>query len=302
MRILHNRRMIEQLRAFLVVSEEGSLNKAARRLRLSQPALSRQMQALEHEVGQTLFERGPWGIRLTDLGHQLVERMRPVIQDYDDAWSEIQLLARGQHDILRIGYLGSAANRYLTPALTKLRDAYPNLRTVLLDLTPAEQMRGMRSGNLDIALIGQEGESIGDEFYSTVIAELGVCVAVSEEHPSAKQTSVSLSAFAEDLFVGAADDMVPGRNRWTDTLCRKAGFKPRYIAQGTSIDEVFTIVAGSDAVAVIPEYFSSTLPQGIRLVHLEDAWAVWRFLVLRQRGSSNKVAREFVEILKALSA
>jgi len=294
--------MIEQLRAFLVVIEEGSLNKAARRLRLSQPALSRQMQALEHEVGQTLFERGPWGVRLTDLGHQLVERMRPVIEDYDAAWSEIQLLARGQREVLRIGYLGSAANRYLTPALTRLRELQPELRPVLMDLTPSEQIRSMHAGNLDIAMIGQEGEAIGEEFYATVIAELGVCVAVSVEHPCANETAVPLSAFAEDLFVGAADDLVPGRNRWTDTLCRKAGFRPKYIAQGTSIDEVFSIVAGSAAVAVIPEYFSSTLPQGIRLVHLNDEWAVWRFLVLRQRGSSNKGACVFMDLLKEVSS
>src|SRR5688500_12743890 len=115
--------MLIHLRSFLAVIDEGSLNRAAARLRMSQPALSRQMQALEAEVGGRLLERSATGVSLTDAGHALAAKARKLLDDYDAALAEARRLARGQKDELRIGYLASAAQSLLTPALATLRRA-----------------------------------------------------------------------------------------------------------------------------------------------------------------------------------
>ena len=155
MRIMYNLPvMITQLRAFFVVMEEGSLNRAAARLHLSQPSLTRQMQALETEVGGRLFERTPAGVRLTAAGHLLANTLRPVVTAYERGMVEVsQFLEHGERETLRVGYLPSTAATYLDPALAVLRRTHPQIKVVLYDLFPAEQIDLLRRGEIDVALV-----------------------------------------------------------------------------------------------------------------------------------------------------
>lgn len=106
---------------FLVALEEGSLNRAATRMRMSQSALSRQMQNLETEIGGALLERTTSGVRATAAGHALAASLPAVLTQVDAALAEARRLARGQRDLLRVGYLGSATQTFLNPALGALR-------------------------------------------------------------------------------------------------------------------------------------------------------------------------------------
>src|SRR6267142_4460645 len=92
----HHRPMIPQLRSFLAVVQEGSLHRAAKRLHLSQSALSRQMQALEYELGGKLLERSSTGVRPTVGGHALAAKVRTLLESYDSAMLEVRRLVRGQ--------------------------------------------------------------------------------------------------------------------------------------------------------------------------------------------------------------
>ena len=131
--------MIDRIRALFIVVEEGSVNRAALRLRISQPALSRQMKTLEHELGGTLLERETSGVKPTALGHTLMKTMRPVLDAYESALTEVRRHARGLKSELRVGYLISAGQSVLTPALTGLRKSRPDLKLKLHDMSPKEQ-------------------------------------------------------------------------------------------------------------------------------------------------------------------
>src|SRR6185312_11964839 len=113
--------MLSQIRGFLVISEEGSINRAADRLSMSQSALSRQMQGLEHEMGGPLFERTSAGIKLTPGGLALQAKMSPVLSGYDRAVMDVRRIIRGEQNILRIGYIASAAKQHLAAALKRVR-------------------------------------------------------------------------------------------------------------------------------------------------------------------------------------
>ncbi len=158
--------MMDRIKALLTVIEEGSVNRAAVRLRITQPALSRQMQALENELGGKLLERETSGVKPTGLGHALVKSMRPLVENYEAALADLRRQARGERSELRVGYLGSAAQSILTPALAKLRKAQPQVKLKLQDLSPREQIDALRAGELDLALIGQEGLLAAREFHS----------------------------------------------------------------------------------------------------------------------------------------
>ncbi|MBS0661305.1 MAG: LysR family transcriptional regulator [Verrucomicrobia bacterium] len=285
------------LRAFFVVVEEGSLNRASARLHLSQPALSRQMQSLEHQLGGPLLERLSSGVKPTALGQETLARLQPLLAQVDGALAELRRIARGQREELRIGYLGSAAQLYLNPALVCLRRTHPEARVKLLDLTPGEQLAALREGRLDLALIGQEGAGPARDFYTRRLATLGCCVALAGDHPLARRRQLRLTDLATEAFLSAPEAHVPGRNRWVAQLCRRAGFRPRFVAEGDSIGESFSLVASEGAVLVLPDYFAETPPPGVKLLPLSDDAARWDLLLLWQRGRPSAVLKAMIELL-----
>src|SRR5436190_2272924 len=151
----HSSAVLEKLRLFLVVIEEGSLRRAAERLHISQSAITRQLQMLEHELGGRVLERTSAGVHPTNGGHALAEKAKGLLADYDAAMAEVRRFVRGESERLRIGYVASAVQEYLGPALAVLRRTYPKLKVKMLDQTPAEMIAALRHGEIDLALIGQ---------------------------------------------------------------------------------------------------------------------------------------------------
>ena len=262
--------MIDRIRALLTVIDEGSVNRAAVRLRITQPALSRQVQALENEIGGRLLERGTSGVKPTGLGHALVKSMRPLVADYDAAMAGLRRQARGERSELRVGYLISAAQSVLTPALARLRQAHPEVKLKLHDLSPRGQIDGLRAGELDVAIIGQEGALAAREFYSARLGSLSVCVAVADGDELAAKKKIALKELKGRSFIGIDEEQMPGRNPWMTALCRTAGFKPRFSVIVDGITNVLSLVASENAVTLLPAYFQEVKHPGVIVVPASD--------------------------------
>jgi DNA-binding transcriptional LysR family regulator len=286
MRPMHSpgRVNLDLLRAFLIVVESGSLNKAAERLRLAQSTLTRQMRALEHEIGGPLFERSPAGVALTATGHLLVKEVPAVLGEFDALLSSARRLARGQSATLRVGYLMSAAADYLHPALAALRRAHPDVKVKLLDLSPGEQLAALSRGEIDMALIGHPGTLVSCEFYVRRLDSLPVMVAMSEYHALADQRTIEVAALKNELFVGAAESDLPGYNRWLVQVCRRARFRPRIVSNAASLTEGLGTVVTDAAVSLLPAYAAKTPAPGVVYRPLRDTSVTWDLLVAWQRG------------------
>lgn len=289
--------MIELLRTFVIVLEEGSLNRASTRLQVSQPSLSRRMQLLEAEIGGPLLERQTSGVKPTALGLATTEAMIPLLGQYESALAELRRHARGQRAELRIGYIGSAAHSYLNPALLALRREQPEAKIKLLDLTPGEQIAALNSGEIDLALIGQEGASLSRDFYMLKLATLGVCVALPSDHPLTTRSELHPADLKKEVFIGAPEAEVPGRNRWVARICRQGGFRPKFVAEGGSIGESFSLVASEGAVMLVPDYFTSSPPPGTVLLPLVGKMATWDLLLIWQRGRKPAVLKAMIDLM-----
>jgi DNA-binding transcriptional LysR family regulator len=291
--------VLPQLRAFLIALEEGSLNRAAARLRMSQSALSRQMQALETEIGGALLERTAAGVRPTDAGHALASSLPGVLTQYDAAIAEARRLARGQRDLVRVGYLGSAAQMFLDPALSAMRRAYPEVKVKLLDLSPGEQIAALRKGEIDLALIGQEGALLSTEFYTRKLTTLPVVAVMPTDHPLASRKQIWLKELCGERFISSPEEDVPGRDRWITQLCRRAGFRPRFVQEAASLSNMFTLIGSEGAVTLVPAYLKSFPVAGVAMVQLSDTKATWDFLVVWQRGRTANSLRALLDALAA---
>jgi DNA-binding transcriptional LysR family regulator len=293
--------MIERIRAFLAVVAEGSVNRAAVRLRITQPALSRQMKSLEHEVGGKLLEREASGVKPTGIGHALLKTMRPAVDTYDAALAEVRRQARGLRSELRVGYLISAAPAVLTPALDRLRQTHPSLKLKLHDMSPKEQIDALRAGELDVALTGQEGAVAARDFYSRKLCSLGVVAALSASDPLAGRRSISLKDLQTHDFIGVDEVEMPGRNRWMAAVCRTAGFKPRFAVVTDGITHVLSQVVSESAVTLLPDYFRTFTHPGAVFVPVSDVKARWDFIVIWQRGQVPPATRALVEALESVA-
>jgi DNA-binding transcriptional LysR family regulator len=255
------------------------------------------MQALENQVGGALLERTTTGIRPTDAGNALATSMQRVLADYDAAMAEARQLARGQRDLIRIGYLGSAAQTFLDPALFALRRTHPEVKVKLLDLSPGEQIVALRKGEIDLALIGQEGALLSAEFYTRKLATLPVLVAMPADHPLASRKRVALRELRNERFISSPEEDLPGRDRWITQLCRRAAFRPRFVEEADSVSNMFTLIGTEGAVTLVPAYLKSFPVASVAMVQLSDLKATWDFLVVWQRGRTGKYLQALLALL-----
>lgn len=299
MRNMHilGRMNVDLLKSFVAIVGEGSLNRAAERLRVAQSTLTRQLQALEQEAGGRLLERGPKGVAPTAAGHALCEGLRPLLAAHERLWTEVRAKARGQSALLRIGYLASVVSSYLTPALAAVRRTHPEAKVSLYDLSPGEQITGLRRGELDVALLGQEGAGFSREFYTRRIATLAVFAALAEAHPLAVRRQLRVADLRSEFFIGAREDDVPGHNRWVTRLCRKAGFRARLLPDSESLAHGLATVVAESAVMLVPEYVRTVHMPGVVYVPVIEAGATWDLQVAWQRGRASAPLQTLIAAL-----
>jgi len=281
--------MLEKLRLFLVVLEEGSLRRAADRLRISQSAITRQMQSLELDLGGRVLERTSAGVRPTNGGAVLAERAKALLADYDSTMAEVRRLNRGETERLRIGYLASAVEEYLGPALAVLRRAYPRLKVKMLDQTPGEMIIALRQGKIDLALTLHGIDLLSRDFYARKLATVRSLVALPVSHRFATERQVSLSQLKGETFVRGSDNVVPGYTHRVVQFCRKyGGFRPRLgtIDREDGLVETLALAANEEAISIQPAFISHLNVPNVVMVPIADAGATWDLFVVWQRGKT----------------
>jgi molybdate transport repressor ModE-like protein len=279
--------VLEKFRLFLVILEEGSLRRAADRLRISQSAITRQIQALELELGGQVLERTSAGVRPTNGGAVLAERAKALLADYDSTMAEVRRLNRGESERLRIGYIASAVQEYLGPALAVLRRDYPKLKVKMLDQTPGEMIIALRQGEIDLALTLHGIDLLSRDFYIRKIATVKSLVALPVSHRFATKRQVSISQLKGETFVRGSDDAVPGYTQRIIQLCRKyGGFRPRLatIDKTTSLVESLAVAANEEAISIQPAFISHLEVPNVVMVPIADAGATWDLFVVWLRG------------------
>jgi len=290
--------MLHQIRSFLVVAEEGSLRRAADRLRMSQPALSRQMQALEHDLGGSLLDRSSTGVGLTRSGYALAERMGAVLTGFDLVVSDVRRLTRGESLQLRVGYLSSAAREYLEGPRRQVKSRHPDIALKLLDLSPGEQIAALRAGKIDLGITDHSGEVLAREFYVRQLAKTGSYIGLPDHHPLAGLTHVHLAKLKDETFVTGNDEDLPGVHRRMVNYCRKFGrFRAKFAPPVGALAEVFESIVNENCVAILPGYMAHHAVPGIALVPLADRGITWELLVVWQRGKIGGALRTLIEAL-----
>jgi DNA-binding transcriptional LysR family regulator len=203
--------------------------------------------------------------------------------------AEARRLVRGESERLRIGYIASAAEEYLGPALAVLRRAYPKLKVKMLDQTPGEMIAALRQGEIDLALTLHGADLLSRDFYARKLATVRSLVALPVSHRLASEKQLSLSQLKDEAFVRGSDDAMPGYNQRIVQFCRKyGGFRPRLVAIGGAMDlvESLALAANEDVISIQPVFISHLKVPNVAMVPIADAGASWDLFIVWQRGKA----------------
>jgi DNA-binding transcriptional LysR family regulator len=208
--------------------------------------------------------------------------------------AEVRRLVRGESERLRIGYVASAVQDYLRPALAGLRRVYPKLKVKMLDQTPGEIIIALRQGEIDLALTLHGIDLLSRDFYARKLASVESLVALPVSHRFATKKQLSLAQLKGETFVRGSDDVVPGYTKRIIQFCRKyGGFSPRLatmdIAEG--LVESLALAANEEAISIQPAFISHLNVPNVVLVPLADAGATWDLFLVWQRGKISSPLR-----------
>jgi DNA-binding transcriptional LysR family regulator len=192
---------LRHLRYFVAVAETENVSRAALKLHISQPALSRQIRDLEEELGFSLLERGAKSVRLTEAGRVFLSESRAVLVRVEEAVKAARTVATGTDGELHIGYAPTLTVRILPPGLRAFQAASPNLRVRLHDLATGEMLVALREGKLQLAFSVRpaNGALRGLDFEELTREPLRL--AVSPAHAFARRRSVNVTEAARERFV-----------------------------------------------------------------------------------------------------
>jgi DNA-binding transcriptional LysR family regulator len=237
------------------------------------------------------------GVRPTAGGQALAKRMGAVLASYDLAMSEKRRVLRGEKDQVRIAYL-LTTRHYLNGALREVRRSHPETDFKLVDLTPGEQRRALRSGEIDIGLTNESGELLAGEFYTETLAEVGSYIALPERRRLATQDRVRLSDLKGKFFASGDSQQLPGRDRRVEAYCKKYGkFRPKFHGPAKSLAHAFELIANENAVLMLLPLASHHSPPSVVFLPLADPEVTWKIVVMWRRGRAGGALKALLDAL-----
>jgi DNA-binding transcriptional LysR family regulator len=259
---------LRQLRYFVAVAETGNISTAAKKIFLTQPALSRQIKALEDEIGQLLLERSAHSIRLTPAGEALLPEARELLQRADAMLERVR--AAGQSVRLRVGYAPSLASGLLSGAVGNFAQKHPTARVELFDLSTKEMLAGLESDTLDVALtVGQKRDGHGLKW--TPLVQVSWQLAMNRQHPLARRAQVTAAEVArEPLLVFCQRDYPEYWHAITGWL-REHRQRPAIAGEYDGVDSLLVAVESGLGVAIVTTSTARFIPKRVRLKTLTVA-------------------------------
>ena len=292
---------LRHLRYFVAVAEELHFGRAAARLHIAQPPLSRQIRDLEREIGTALFARVPRGVELTAAGRALLPEARLTLAQAERATRTAQRAARGETGRLRVGFVEAAMYTGILPdVLSFFRVHLPNVGLSLFEMDSLEQTDAFRDGRIDIGLLHAPPADAERWLHVEAVHGEPLVAALPQMHRLAGRSRLSLGALASEAFVLFPRPVAPALYDQIIAACRAAGFSPRVVQEAVGWQTMAGLVAAGVGASFAPRSLAKhrqpdVIYRPVRGLSVElPISAVWK------RGHELPVRERFVIALRAV--
>src|SRR6516165_1370983 len=292
---------LNQLRCFVAVAEELHFGRAAARLNMTQPPLSRQIQVLEHIIDAPLLERTSRSVRLTPAGRSFLPEARPILKLAESAAQVAHRIARGKTGSLKIGFTAAAAYGYLPDLIAACRARLPEVDFSLKEMVSGDQFEALASGQIDAGLLLPP--IARPELQSRRVLAEPLLAAIPRKHPLANAESITVKDFDDQPFVMYS----PYESRYFHDLLvalfTRADILPRYVQHLSQIHSILAMVRAGLGLSIVPAAAASLRISDVRLrpLKLRTRDPVELFMVWR-RDDENPLLSALVKIAGELTA
>lgn len=290
---------LRHLRYFVAVAEEQNVTRAAARLHVSQPPLTRQIRDLESELGVTLFERTGKSIRLTAAGRVFLAEARAALARVDEAVRAVQAAAGAEAGELHVGYAPTPTLELLPAVLRAFERVQPRVRVVLHDHSSPEMLAGLREGRLQAAFMMQPAKAAATGVRFEALRTLPIVVAVPPGHPLARRRTATLREVLAHPLVGYARNLYPDYHEF---LARHTGLKPRQLRFAVECDSgssLIAAVASGQGLALTIAPLAAAAGRRLRFVPLSPALTPGVVGIAWPEKGASPLARALIEMARS---
>jgi LysR family transcriptional regulator, low CO2-responsive transcriptional regulator len=289
---------IRQLRAFVAIAETKTFTAGAKRVNVTQAAISMQIKQIEDEIGVPLFIRTPRRILMTEAGDHLLERARKILREHDTALLEIAELAGAEHGRLRLGSASAMfATIQLPQILQKLKAKFPNAEVTVSSGTSAALVERITHGDVDVAFVSLPVEA--SNIQTELLFSDEVCAIAHPQHPLSKQKVISAATLAnEQLILG---EQGGNTRRQIDEFFQQVGVKPHVVMELSRQEAINQMVENNMGVGIAGVKTVAAEVEAGRLISwfIEGAEIQWELGLARLRGGYfSPIAHEFARLCR----
>ncbi|MCV2216000.1 LysR substrate-binding domain-containing protein [Thauera sp. Sel9] len=252
---------LRHLRYFIAVAEEQNIGRAATRLHISQPPLTRQIQQLEEELGVRLLNRTPRGVELTQAGALFLDEARNIRAVVEQATERTQRAGQGKLGRLDVGIFGTAILDAIPKLLLAFRRSYPEVKIVLHTMNKGEQIEALRQRRITVGFNRMLAPL--PDITTRLVANERLLLAMSHTSPLAAQESVPFPALRDHPLVLFPTGARPNFIDKVMTLCHEAGFEPLVSQEVSDAITGVALAAGGFGVCLVPESTTSLALPGV---------------------------------------
>ena len=273
---------LRHLRYFVAAAVEENVSRAAVKLHVSQPGISRQIRDLEDEIGFQLFDRSPKSLKLTDAGKIFLAGAKAVLQRADKAVKTARAVAEQAGGELHVGYAPSLTVKILPQALRGFQRQFPKVRVALHDLSTEEMLAGLHEGKLHVALTVQPRKKLLRDLVFKLLARYSMCIAVAPTHPFAQLKSVTLAQLAKEPLIGYRRADYPDYHEHLEKIFAPVGHAPRVAGEHDGITSIIAAVETGRGYALVPEPVMCMAGPRVKIIPLKPegkkipVGAIWR--------------------------
>lgn len=294
---------LHHLRYFVAVAELLSFRRAAERLHLSRPPLTRQIKALEREVGVLLLVRdGRQAVRLTEAGHAFLKHAKQALQKVQAAGDHARRAAQGADGVLRLAGCPAHSPVALSVYLPEFRRRYPAVEVTFTATTRAEELIGLREGSIHLSISADFGETLEPSFESKVLAELRLGLVLPAKHSLARRRNiqVDLRALEEEVFLQSTLEEQPAYIGHLDEAWARAVPTPRIVRAVDGPQNVLAMVAAGYGVTVLSGHPATHPIPACRVKRLCLPPPAYQLRMLWRKDAASPVLRHFLKLTEHL--
>jgi DNA-binding transcriptional LysR family regulator len=290
---------LQHLQTFLVVVEEMNFGRAAERLHIAQPPLSRQIQRLERNLGVELFFRTKPQIQLTAAGKVLAAEAKKILKQVDLAVQLTQRASRGEIGQIVIGFEGSSLSDIVPLSIKIYREQFPEVKIYVQEMSTTEQLQALQEERIDLGFIVPQ--QVNETLIVQTIREESLVVAIAKSHPLATQAEIEIQQLQNEHFLVGFKDFRCGLDAEVIKVCHQAGFSPNVVQVTNEMQLILGFVAAQMGVALLPSSIKNIVREGVVYLPLVSSTVKIALAIAWRKDTACSTLNNFLKVVNTIA-